>query len=159
DNRLGVILPGFFAHAAAVLSGAIFMSLFFAALQGVLINLVSPAMFRRVSTWIQMIAMAVLVTTLLITPWVSANIRPLAESNSRVLEYIPVFWFLGIYEVLNPEGTLISSSYIWAGNAIEAMAVVAGLFVLSYLVSYRRYSKKVLEGIESEVFSQPWHQR
>jgi len=159
DNRLNVIIPGFFAHAVAVVSGAIFMSLFFAALQGVLINLVTPAMFRRLSTWIQMIAMAVLVTVLLITPWISGNIRQLAESNSRVLDYIPLFWFLGIYEVLNPEGTLIPSSYLWASTAIEAMAIVAGVFVLGYLVSYRRYSRKILEGIESEVFTQPWHQR
>jgi hypothetical protein len=159
DNRLNVIIPGFFAHAVAVVSGAIFMSLFFAALQGVLINLVTPQMFRRLSTWIQMIAMAVLVTVLLITPWVSTNIRPLAESNSRVLDYIPLFWFLGIYEVLNPEGTLMPASYLWASRAVEAMALVTGLFALSYLVSYRRYSRKILEGIESEVFTQPWHQR
>jgi hypothetical protein len=64
-----------------------------------------------------------------------------------------------VYEVLHPEGTLIPASYIWAGTAIQAMFVAAVVFVLTYLISYRRYSKKILEGIESDVFAQPWHQR
>ena len=159
DNRLNVVLPAFLAHSLAVLGGAIFMALFFGALQGVLINVMTPSAFRRVSPWIQMGAMTVLVTTLLLIPGVSSNIRVLVESNTRALDYIPLFWFLGIYEVLNPEGTLIPASYIWAGTAVEAIAVVAALFVLTYLVSYRRYSKKILEGIESDVFAQRWHQR
>src|SRR5215831_178970 len=159
DNRLDVLLPGLLAHAAAVLSGAVFMALLFASFQGVLINLMSPAAFRRVSPWIQMVSMTVLVTTLLITPGISSNVRLLAESNVRALDYIPVFWFLGIYEVLNPEGTLIPASYLWSTTAIEAMVAVAILFALTYLLSYRRYSKKILEGIESEVFAPSWFER
>jgi hypothetical protein len=159
DNRLEVILPSFVAHAAAVLSGAAFMALFFAALQGVLINVMTPTAFRRVSPWIQMISMAVLVTLLLITPGLSMSLKLLLQSNTRALDYVPIFWFLGIYEVLNPEGTLIPASSRWATTAVEAMLAAAVLFALTYLVSYRRYSKKVLEGIESDVFSQPPHQR
>src|SRR5205823_6852139 len=37
DNKWDVLLPGFFAHATAVLSASIFTALFFAALPGVLI--------------------------------------------------------------------------------------------------------------------------
>jgi len=33
------------------------------------------------------------------------------------------------------------------------------VFALTYLISYRRYSKKVLEGVESSVFREPWHLR
>src|SRR5207244_3688300 len=151
DNRLDVVLPGFVAHAAAVLSGSIFTALFFAALQGVLINLMTPAAFRRVSAWLQMISMAILVTVLLIAPGLSMNIRVLVESHTRALDYIPLFWFLGVYEVLNPEGTLIPASTDWANSAAEAMLVLLVMFVLTYLISYRRYSKKILEGIESDV--------
>jgi hypothetical protein len=159
DNRINVVLPSFLAHSAAVLGGATFMALFFAALQGVLINLVTPATFRRVSPWIQMISMAVLVTVLLIAPGVSGNLRLLVESHPPALDYIPLFWFLGIYEVLNPEGTLIPAAQSWAISALMAMLIVAVVFVLTYLLSYRRYSRKILEGIESDVFAQGWHQR
>jgi hypothetical protein len=159
NNAWGPVLPGLFAHATAVLSGSAFMALVFAAFQGVLINLMTPAAFRRISPWIQMISMMILVTVLLIVPGISANLRLLVESNTRVLDYIPLFWFLGVYEVLNPEGTLIPASYVWATTAVEAMFVAGVVFVLTYLISYRRYSKKILEGVESDVFAQPWHQR
>jgi hypothetical protein len=159
NNRWGPVLPGLFAHASAVLGASIFVALFFAALQGVLINLMTPAAFRRISPWIQMISMMVLVIVLLISPGISVNLRLLVESNVRVLDYIPLFWFLGVYEVLNPEGTLIPAAPLWATRALEATLVVGCLFVLTYLVSYRRYSKKILEGIESNLFRQPWHQR
>jgi hypothetical protein len=159
DNKLGMILPGLLAHSTAVLSGSIFMAFLFAALQGVLINLMTPATFRRVSPWIQMISMTTLVTVLLITPGLSSNIRLLVESETRAFDYIPLFWFLGVYEVLNPEGTLIPASSLWATRAAGALFVVAAVFALTYLISYRRYSKKVLEGVESDIFREPWHQR
>jgi hypothetical protein len=159
DNTFSVMFPAFLAHAAAVLSASIFMALLFAAFQGVLINVMSPSFFRRVSPWIQMVAMMVLVTVLLITPGISGNLQLIAESNTRVLDYIPLFWFLGIYEVLNPEGTLMPASYQWASTAVAAMFVVGAVFILTYLISYRRYSKKILEGVESDMFAQRWYQR
>ncbi|HEY2384469.1 MAG TPA: hypothetical protein VGK48_25100 [Terriglobia bacterium] len=159
DNKWSIFFPALIAHASAVLGASIFTALFFAGLQGVLINLMSPSMFRRISPWIQMVSMTILVTILLITPGISANMQLLAESKSRVLDFIPLFWFQGIYEVLNPEGTLIGSSTIWARTAVEAMLAAGLVFLLTYLVSYRRYSKKILEGVESETFLQPWHER
>src|SRR5262245_24193026 len=80
NNRLDMLLPALLAHAAAIFSGAIFTALLLAAFQGVLINLMTPAAFRRVSSWIQMISMMALVTVLLITPGISANVRLLVES-------------------------------------------------------------------------------
>jgi hypothetical protein len=159
DNAWGVILPGFFAHATAVLGGSIFMALCFAAVQGVLITLMTPAAFRRLSAWIQMVSMTFLVTILLITPGISNNIRLLVESNSRVLDYIPLFWFLGIYEVLNPEGTLITASYMWAQTAVVATFIVTVVFAVSYLIGYWRHTRKILEGVESYVFTPVWYQR
>ncbi len=159
DNRIDVVIPGFIAHASAVLGASIFMALLFAAFQGVLINLLSPAAFRRISPWIQMVSMMILVTALLITPGISSNVRLLVDSRVRVIDYIPMFWFLGIYESLNPDGTLIPAAYSWAGTAVAATAIAGAVFVLTYLVAYRRHSKKILEGIESDVFSPAWHQR
>jgi hypothetical protein len=39
------------------------------------------------------------------------------------------------------------------------MLAVGVVFVATYLMAYRRYSKKVLEGVELEMFSQGWRQR
>jgi hypothetical protein len=135
------------------------MAMFFGALQGVLINVMTPSAFRRVSPWIQMISMTILVMALLITPGIAGNVQVLVESHTRALDYIPLFWFLGLYETLNPEGTLIPASSDWAATAISAMLIVGVVFALTYLISYRRYSRKILEGVESNVFTQPWYQR
>jgi len=159
DNKWSIFLPAVLAHSTAVLSASVFMALLFAAFQGILINVMSPSAFRWISPWIQMVSMMLLVTVLLVTPGVSGNMRLIAESNSRVLNYIPLFWFLGVYEMLNPEGTLIPASYVWAERAMEATAVVLIIFIGTYLISYRRYSKKILEGVESNTFAQPWYQR
>jgi hypothetical protein len=159
DNQFRVILPGFLAHSAAVLGASMFMALFFAAMQGVLINFMTPSAFRRISPWIQMVSMMILVAVLLITPGISMNIRTLAEGNIRALDYIPLFWFLGVYETLNPEGTVVPQAQAWANTAVAATFVVGAVFAVTYLIGYRRYSKKVLEGIESDVFRQRWYQR
>jgi hypothetical protein len=159
DNRWSIYPAAFVAHATAVLSASIFMALFFAALQGVLINVLTPAAFRRVSPWIQMVSIMILVAVFLITPGISTNIRLLVESRTRALDYIPLFWFFGVYEVLNPEGTLVPDAYAWAATAVDAMFIVSAIFVLTYLIGYRRHSKKILEGVESDVFGQSWLQR
>ncbi|MBI4472075.1 MAG: hypothetical protein HY646_05365 [Acidobacteria bacterium] len=159
NNRLDVIIPSFVAHTASVMGGSAFMALFFAAFQGVLINLMTPAAFRKISPLIQMISMTILVTALLIIPGVSGNIRLLVETHSPVLDYIPLFWFMGIYEVFNPEGTLIPQSYVWARTAVDATVIVALMFILTYFAGYHRQAKKVLEGIESDIFPDWWWKR
>lgn len=158
-NSWSIFFPALVAHGTAVLSASIFTALLFGAFQGVLINVMTPDTFRRVSPWIQMISMIVLITVLLITPGISMNIRLLVENDTRLLDYIPLFWFLGVYETLNPDGTLIPVSNLWAATALEAIVVVGAVFAVTYLISYRRYSKKILEGIESQVFVQRWYRR
>ena len=57
------------AHAVACLSGGVFVALAFAALQGVLINVLTGHAFRRISPWVQMGSMALLITVLFLTPF------------------------------------------------------------------------------------------
>src|SRR5262245_25891785 len=49
----------FAAHAAGTIGGSIFAGLLFAALQGVLINILSAERFRRISPFLQMISIVV----------------------------------------------------------------------------------------------------
>jgi hypothetical protein len=158
-NTLDVIFPSLMAHTIAVIGGSIFIAFFFAAFQGVLINVMSPAAFRRISPLIQMVSMTIVVTVLLMTPGIAANFEFLVDTNSPVLDYIPLFWFTGLYEVLNPEGTAIARSYVWARTALHATWIVTLVFVLSYLAGYRRQARKILEGIESDIFRQRHWQR
>jgi hypothetical protein len=84
-------------HAAAVAGGGLFVVLSIAGIQGVLINLLSGRAFRRISPWVQMALMGMLIIVLFLTPLVCASIRPLVEHHSALLRWFPPFWFLALY--------------------------------------------------------------
>jgi hypothetical protein len=136
-------------HLAGVLGASAFAALFFAAIQGVLVNVLTPGAFRRISPTIQMIAVALLTTMLLVMPLLSASLRPLAENDNPLLEYFPPAWFLGIYETLSGSGTAMPNAGTASWTAVQMTGLMALLVVLSYAAGYQRHSRKVLEGIES----------
>jgi predicted permease len=144
------------AHAAGTIGGSIFAALFFGALQGVLINILTPQAFKRISPRIQMVSIGVLVTLLLVTPLVKDGIPSLAQNESPILDYFPAMWFLGLYEALIPGGSLMPRSIVWAYTALEATLLVAILFALSYTIGYWRYSRKILESVDSETMILRW---
>jgi macrolide transport system ATP-binding/permease protein len=142
----------FAAHATSTLGGSVFAALFFGALQGVLINILTPQAFKRISPRVQMISIALLMTLLLVIPLVKESIPALAQSGNPLLDYFPLMWFLGLYEVLIPGGTLVPQSIVWAYTGIKTSFVLSIVFIVSYAIGYRRHSRKVLEGEESETF-------
>lgn len=147
---VGFVEPRAFAgHVVAGLGASIFAALFFLALQGVLINLLPAGAFRKVSSSLQMVAIAVLITLLLVLPLVGVSLRPLVLIDSSLLDYFPPVWFLGIYESLSPSVIPIPSARIWAWMAIKMTALMALLVVISYAVGYRRHSRKMIESVEA----------
>jgi predicted permease len=156
SSSMAGLLQAIAGHAMGTAGGSIFAALFFASLQGVLINILTPSRFRRISPWIQMISMSVLVTILLITPLIKESIRPLSQQGSKLLDYFPFVWFLGLYESFLPKGTLMPSSYMWGWTAIQAMAVVLFFCAITYFAGYRRYARKILESVDSDAMAPGW---
>jgi predicted permease len=155
-HSLPALFRAFLAHAAGTLGGSLFAALFFVSLQGLLINVLSAQAFRRISPYVQMVSISVLVTLLLITPLIKESIPRLAQSPSRLLDYLPFMWFLGLYEFLIPGGSVVPQSAVWARTAAESLTLTAIVFVISYLAGYRRYSRKILEDVQTESFSARW---
>jgi hypothetical protein len=139
----------FLGHLVAVLGGSIFAVLFFLALQGILINLLPASVFRRVSPALQMVAIALLITLVLVLPLVAVSLRPLVIIDSTWLDYFPPVWFLGIYELLAPSNTPIPKLTMWAGRAMAMTALTALFVVISYGFGYRRHSRRVLESVDA----------
>ncbi|HXK03888.1 MAG TPA: hypothetical protein VMS37_15910, partial [Verrucomicrobiae bacterium] len=99
----GAIVWRLFAvHAAAVAGGGAFVVLCIASIQGVLINVLTGRAFRRISPWVQMSVMGLLIVVLFLTPLMCASIRPLVTSRSPLLWWFPPFWFLAMYLDLLP---------------------------------------------------------
>jgi hypothetical protein len=136
-------------HLLAVLSGGIFVALSFAGIQGVLINVLTGRAFRRVSSWVQMVSMGLLITVLFLTPLVCAGLRPLIENNSPLLRWFPPFWFLALYMDSvpgHPGGAVLHEI---APLANRALLISAAVFAVTYLLGYRRHARRVMESVET----------
>ena len=135
-------------HAVTVLSAGLFVALSIAAVQGVLINLLTGRGFRRVSPWVQMALMGILIVVLFLTPLACASIRPLVQSNSPLLRWFPPFWFLGLYLDMLPGQPAGPMFHELAGLARQGLVISAAAFAITYLAGYHRHARRVMQSVE-----------
>ena len=155
-GRSGTLSGIFRAHIIAVVAGGAFIALAFAAIQGVLINLLTGRAFRRISPWVQMFAMALVVVVLFLTPLICASLMPLLESGSPLARWFPPFWFLGLYVDLLPGHSGSPMFHPMAVRAWQALAAAAAAFALTYFAGYRRHARRVMETVESGFQGPGW---
>jgi hypothetical protein len=137
------------AQAIACGAAGAFVSLAFAAVQGVLINCLTGRAFRRVSPWAQMACMALLIIILFLTPFVASALRPLFEHHSPLLRWFPPFWFFALFMDLLPGRPGGGMFHELAGFAPRAVGIAGAAFALTYLVGYRRHTRRVMESTET----------
>src|SRR4051794_34200702 len=136
------------AQMAACLSGGAFVAMACAALQGVLINCLPGRTFRRVSPWVQMALMALLIMVLFVTPFLAVALKPLFEQSSPLLRWFPPFWFLALFLDLLPGSPAGTYFHGLAMLAPQAVAIAAAAFVVTYVAGYRRHARRVMESVE-----------
>ena len=152
EGTLGPVVWKLIAiHGASVLGAGAFVALSIASVQGVLINVLTGRGFRRVSPWVQMALMGILIVMLFLTPLACAGIRPLVERNSPLLRWFPPFWFLGLYLDMLPGRPAGPVFHELAAIARQALAISAAAFVVTYLAGYRRHARRVMETVEGTV--------
>ena len=146
----GAIVWRLFAvHAAAVAGGGLFVVLCIASIQGVLINLLTGRAFRRISPWVQMAVMGLLIVVLFLTPLMCASIRPLVVHRSPVLWWFPPFWFLAMYLDMLPGQPAGPLFHQIAPLARQGLAIAAAVFAMTYLAGYHRHARRVMEGVDA----------
>ena len=148
-GRSGILAAIFRAHIAAVVAGGVFVALAFAAVQGVLINVLTGRAFRRISPWVQMAAMALVIVVLFLTPLICASLEPLLARNDPLVRWFPPFWFLGLYVDLLPGHPGGPWFHLMAVRAQHALWIAAAAFAVTYLAGYRRHARRVMESLES----------
>jgi len=146
----------FAVHLIAVASAGAFVALSIAAVQGVLINVLTGRGFRRVSPWVQMALMGLLIVVLFLTPLASAAIRPLVQSNSPLLRYFPPFWFLAFYLDMLPGRPAGPIFHQIAPLAWQGLVIAGAVFAVTYLTGYWRHSRRVMEGVEAGLGAPGW---
>jgi hypothetical protein len=131
------------AQIAATGGASIFGFLAVMAFQGILINVTSAKTFRRISPWIQMLGMSLMVFTVLGFPLYSAFLKPAIEQRQFWLYLFPPAWFSGLYELLlgGHNHLLISLGLLAAKMTAIATAVILGTWGLGF----RRHFRRTLE--------------
>ncbi len=129
------------SHVVSVLAGNTFVFLSLIATQGLLMNLLRPVAFRKASRLVQFLLLISLLTVFFLIPVVSfAKLK----QHPVALDVFPPAWFLGLYETLlfgnSPEFEAL------ARQALTALGLAGLGFAATYLVSYRRQVRRMLEG-------------
>jgi uncharacterized membrane protein YwzB len=136
------------AHVSAVLAAGAFAAALILSLQGLITTVVGERFSRAISPFLQVIAMMVFLTILLLFALSSRFLEVLV--NLHVARYFPPFWFLGIYETLLAGSSSLPVFRGLAKTGCLATAVVFALTIVSYPLAYRRRMRYLVEG--SEVF-------
>ena len=141
------------AQIASTWGASAFAFFAVAAFQGVLINVASPRIFRRVSPSIQMFGMSLMVLSLLLFPIYSMLLRPYAHTHPQWLWFFPPFWFCGMYDLLGPRPDALFASLGWFG--MKALGVAVATFALSWGLGFRRHYRRTLEAEDTSSRRRP----
>jgi hypothetical protein len=131
------------AQIAATAGAAVFAFLLVAAFQGVLINVTSPRIFRRVSPWIQTFGMSLMVLSISTYPVYFLLLKPAAEARQPWLWFFPPVWFTGFYDILLPAGDPFFASL--GHYAIRALAIAFLCCCMTWGFGFKRHFRRTLE--------------
>ncbi len=153
-------------HFGVLSAAGIFSALAVAVLQGVLSTVLRGATLRRISMCVQTSLMAGLALFLFLSPMMAMSIRDLCRANSPYLNWLPPFWFIGLYEHILP---LVASDPVsgqrlagLGSAAARSLWMVAALFTACYIPGYRRHARRALDPVEPDprgpgVFGRTWN--
>ena len=151
------ILPGLgarlLAHGAACAAACYFYFFGMIALQGVLLNLLRPRQFARVTGILQ----GILVAAMLVMIVLSFSIQPqvtAAVVRPELARWLPPVWFLGLCQTMS--GDPDPAMQALAHRALAALAIAVGLVLLTYSISYRRHRALLVEGMSAPGKSRRW---
>ena len=131
------------AHAGASMAGCCFFFFGLVALQGVLLNVLRPRAFGRVTGYLQ----GLLVGLMLGLVVLSFSIQPQIASvvlRPEWARWLPPVWFLGLYQTFS--GDTDPALRMLANRALAALSTAVVVAFLTYLISYRRHRTLLMEG-------------
>jgi hypothetical protein len=131
------------AHALAVLASSGFAFFGVLALHGMLLTLVTPSVFRRVSVVVQSAAIFVVAVVFLMLPLVGASVYPLKRAGGWTPFAMPPLWFVGLYQALG--GRNEADWRALAAVAGLSVSVVVVVAVATHLLGFRRHVVSTLE--------------
>jgi len=139
------------AHGLSVAAASVFIFLFFVALEGLVLTVLSYRWFEKVSAYIQGLLIAALLMFALLMPQVTGNLPLLVRTRSPLLSLLPPMWFFGLYRAMLGYSEPIYHAL--AVKALEGLAVVLAISIATYVASYWKHLRSMLEVAEER---EPW---
>jgi hypothetical protein len=133
-------LPAYWFTIFAV--GAFFVFTLLA-IQGLAVNLLPRQLFLRLSAIFQAIAFCILVTVYLLGPSFNSPAALSAPQNQRIIQWLPAYWFLGLFNQLN--GSMRPELAPLAHHAWIALGTSALGALTAILLAYFRTLSKIVQ--------------
>jgi len=142
------------AHGLTMAAASAFSFLFFVALEGVLLSVLSYRWFEKASAYLQGGLIASVLMFSLLLPKLIGDLSVLLHSHGPLARWLPPLWFLGLYRAMlrYPDPAYLPL----ARKAVLGVAVVLVISIATYLASYRRHLRRSLEAGET-LPREPWH--
>jgi hypothetical protein len=141
------------AHAGASVAGCYFLFFALVALQGVLLNVLPPRQFGRVTGYLQGVLAAAMLVLLVLSFSIQATVTNLLVKPEWA-RWLPPVWFLGLHQAMigDPDPAMQAL----ARRAIAGLAIAVALALSSYAVSYRRHRELLVEGATPSRKQRAW---
>jgi hypothetical protein len=143
---VGAFWRQLYAHGCAVGLAGLFAALFFLALGGVLLCVLSAAQFRVVSPVVQMFSVAILVLLMLQYLKYCDAMQTWLVEPLGIVRWMPPIWFLGVYEQLLHGGAAPPFAREMARYAVGGTLASAAVVFLTYPLAWARMRKMAIEG-------------
>jgi hypothetical protein len=141
------------ATAAATVAACYFFFFALVALQGVLLNILRPRQFERVTGSLQ----GLLAASMLILVVLSFSIGPRFTNSvlrPEIAKWLPPVWFLGLCQTMSHDPD--PEMHALAQRALVALAAALVVVLAAYTVSYRRHRALTMEGVSRGRKEKPW---
>jgi hypothetical protein len=142
--------PGFFAflrclaaYWITMAAAGLFMCCALLAIQGIASQVFSYRLFQRVSSFLQLAAFFVILAVYFLKPPLATVAKLTAPQNQRLIEWLPTYWFLGLFQELN--GPLHPVFAPLAARALWSLLTVVIVATATYLLAFRYGLRRILE--------------
>ena len=143
DSGLPGVLRSVAAYWITMLAAGLFVFCCLLAVQGIAAQLLSYRLFLKLSGFLQLGALFAILGVYFLTPSLATVSGLTAPSNQGLLAWLPSFWFLGLFQILN--GPVHPVFGLLAQRAISSLSIALALALTSYALAYYRHVRRIVE--------------
>jgi hypothetical protein len=144
------VQPGFLgvmrclaAYWVTMAAAGLFVCCVLLAMQGIAAQIFSYRLFQRVSSFLQLAAFFAILGVYFLKPPLATVAGLTAPHNRRLLEWLPTYWFLGLFQQLN--GPLHPVFAPLAARALWGLSAAALVAAITYVLAYRSGLRRIVE--------------